>query len=410
MILPMMLTLEEALERMMTKMNPLEMEEISINEADGRIISSALKAGISLPVWDNSAMDGYALQAADVKSSSPAQPVLLACKGEIPAGSKPDKAVTSGTCLRIFTGSPMPEGADAVVMQEDTSKDPDNPESILVMDAVRPFENVRFRGEDIKVGSSICISGTRLSPFHVALAAATGTDKCRVYARPKVGILATGSELCEPGKRLTGGGIYESNRVLIQSLVRRAGCDPIVYPIVEDTLEATSASLSKASGECDAIVTSGGVSVGDYDFIKPAIESLGGSIDFWRIRIKPGKPLVFGNIQSKPIFGLPGNPVSATVTFTLLVHPALVKLGGEESFSHSYDRRILSETLENPGNRRLYLRMQQDGKGKLTRSGANQASHALGSLAASSGLVAVPESSKLEAGSEVSLLLWPRMP
>jgi molybdopterin molybdotransferase len=410
MISPMMLTLEEALERMMTKMNPLEMEEISINEADGRIISSALKAGISLPVWDNSAMDGYALQAADVKSSSISNPIKLKCLGEIPAGSTPKIRVTSGTCIRIFTGSPMPDGADAVVMQEDTAQDDEHPESIHVLDPVRPFENVRFRGEDIKEGTLICEPGIRLSPFQVALAAATGTHRCQVHRRPKVGILATGTELCEPGTTLTDGGIYESNRVLIQSLVKRAGCDPIVYPIVEDSLEATCSSLSKAADECDAIVTSGGVSVGDYDFIKPAIESLGGTIDFWRIRIKPGKPLVFGNVQSKPLFGLPGNPVSATVTFTLLVHPALVKLGGEKAFSHTYTQGLLAEKLENPGDRRLYLRMHHDAGGRLTKSGANQASHALGSLAASSGLVAVPESSELEAGSEVPLLLWPTMP
>jgi len=408
--LPMMLTLEEALERMMDKIHPLGTEEVSINEADGRVISKALQAGISLPRWDNSSMDGYALQATDVAGTSSSNPVKLKCLGEIPAGSTSNVKVTSGNCLRIFTGSPMPEGADAVVMQEDTSKDPENPGDILVKDAVRPFENVRFRGEDIKEGNPICEPGTRLSPFHVALAAATGTDRCQVHRRPKVGILATGSELCEPGKPLTDGGIYESNRVLIQSLVKRAGCDPVVYPIVKDTLEATCEALSKAAEACDAIVTSGGVSVGDYDFIKPAIESLGGVIDFWRIRIKPGKPLVFGDIQSKPLFGLPGNPVSATVTFTILVHPALIRLGGEKAFTNSITRGVLSETLENPGDRRLYVRMQQDAEGKLSKSGTNQASHALKSLAASDGLVAVPEASKLEAGEEVSLVLWPRLP
>lgn len=406
----MMLTLEEALERMMQAIHPLGTEKVSINEADGRIIASALQAGISLPRWDNSAMDGYAVLAADVPSASSENPVRLKCIGEIPAGSTSATKVISGTCLRIFTGSPMPEGADAVVMQEDTAKDPENPESILVQDAVRPFESVRFRGEDIKEGDLICEAGTRLTPFHVTLAAATGTHTCTVHQRPKVGILATGSELCEPGSELTDGGIYESNRVLIQSLVKRAGCDPIVYPIVEDTLEATCKSLAEAAETCDAIVTSGGVSVGDYDFIKPAIESLEGNIDFWRIGIKPGKPLVFGNIRSKPLFGLPGNPVSATVTFTLLVHPALAQLGGEQGFALSSIRGVLKETLENPGDRRLYVRVQRDADNRLSRSGSNQASHALKSLASSEGLVAVPASSTLETGTEVSLLLWPRMP
>ena len=406
----MMLTLEEALERMMDKIRPLGTEEVSINEADGRVISAAIQAGISLPRWDNSAMDGYALQAADVAGVSAANPAKLKCLGEIPAGSTSNLKVTSGDCLRIFTGSPMPEGADAVVMQEDTSKDPESPGDILVMDPVRPFENVRFRGEDIKEGNLICEYGTRLSPFQVALAVATGTDRCHVYRRPKVGILATGSELCEPGQPLTDGGIYESNRVLIQSLLKRAGCEPVVYPIVKDTLEATCEALSKAAETCDAIVTSGGVSVGDYDFIKPAIESLGGVIDFWRIRIKPGKPLVFGDMQSKPLFGLPGNPVSATVTFTLLVHPALVQLGGEKAFTHSFTRGVLSESLENPGDRRLYVRMQRDGEGRLSKSGTNPASHALKSLAASEGLIAIPESSRLDAGQEIPLLLWPRLP
>lgn len=406
----MLLSLEEALERILQHIQPLGTEEIWINQADGRVTATGLTAGLSLPIWDNSAMDGYAVRVEDVPSANSAKPVSLKCQGEIPAGSKSHIEVTSGTCLRIFTGSPMPLGADAVVMQEDTSEDPNNPGSILIMDSVRPFENVRFRGEDIKEGNPICPPGTRLSPFHVALAAATGMDRCQLYARPKVGILATGSELCEPGKPLPEGSIYESNRVLIQSLVRRAGCEAIVYPIVEDNLEATCTSLSKAADECDALVTSGGVSVGDYDFIKPAIESLGGVIDFWRIRIKPGKPLVFGKIKSKPLFGLPGNPVSATVTFTLLVHPALAKLGGEVAFTHSYMGGVLSETLENPGDRRLFMRMKHDCEGRLSKSGTNQASHALGSLAASAGMVAIPEASKLEAGSKVSLLLWPRMP
>ena len=231
--------------------------------------------------------------------------------------------------------------------------------------------------------------------------------QCEVFHRPRVGILATGSELCEPGATLTEGGIYESNRLLLKYLVLRAGGEPVIYPIVEDTLAATCEALSHAVKECDALVTSGGVSVGDYDFIKPAFESLGGKIDFWRIRVKPGKPLVFAEIQSVPVFGLPGNPVSATVTFTLLVHPAMAQMSGVAKFHHTHIQGTLAEAFSNPGNRRLYLRVQLDENGNIRKSGSNQASHALGSLAASDGLVCVSEESTLDKGASVPVLLWP---
>lgn len=404
-----MLSLEEALDRILLKIKPLESETIRVSEAEGRVVSKPMTAGVSLPLWDNSAMDGYAVQAADLASASEGNPVALKCLGETPAGSIFDGIVGSGTCLRLFTGSPMPRGADAVVMQEDTKRLSENDETVLVLDAVRPFESVRFKGEDVKEGDELVSQGTRISGFQVSLAMATGLDKCSVYRRPRIGILATGSELCEPGQSLTPGGIYESNRVLLKSLVLRAGCEPVVYPIIEDTLDATCKALSQAVKECDALVTSGGVSVGDYDFIKPAFESLGGEIDFWRIRVKPGKPLVFGEIQSVPVFGLPGNPVSATVTFTLLIHPALAQMGGVSKFQHHFVQGQLTEAMENSGNRRLYLRVQLDADGGVSRSGSNQASHALGSLAVSDGLLSVPEESAFEKGAKIPVLLWPKL-
>ena len=402
-----MLSLEEALDRILLKIKPLSSESILLSQAEGRVVSEALTAGISLPPWDNSAMDGYAVQAADLSSASAKNLVSLKCLGETPAGSSSKIEVMPGTCLRIFTGSPMPKGADAVVMQEDTQKREGDVSSVLVMDSVQPFESVRFCGEDVKEGDTLVIPGTRMSGFHASLAAATGLERCEVFHRPRVGILATGSELCEPGQPLSPGGIYESNRLLLKSLVQRAGCEPVVYPIIEDTLEATCAALSSAAKECDALVTSGGVSVGDYDFIKPAFESLGGNIDFWRIRVKPGKPLVFGEIQSVPVFGLPGNPVSATVTFTLLVHAALAQMGGVTNFRHTFSLGRLTETFNNPGDRRLFLRVQMDESRNIRRSGTNQASHALGSLAASDGLVSVPEKSTLDSGTQARVLLWP---
>ncbi|MDG1891585.1 MAG: molybdopterin molybdotransferase MoeA [Verrucomicrobiota bacterium] len=406
----MMISLEKALERILQRMNPVESEQIAVTQADGRVLSESLIAGISLPMWDNSAMDGFALRAEDVHTASPEKPVLLSCLGEGAAGKPSSSQITPGTCLRIFTGSPMPEGADAVVMQEDTSRGEDSTDFVQVMDAVRPFENVRFRGEDIKENTTLASAGSRLSPFQASLAAATGSATLQVYRRPRVGILATGSELRDPGDILESGCIYESNRLLLRSLVRRAGAEPRVYPIVKDTLNATCLALSKAVDECDAIVTSGGVSVGDYDFIKPAIEALHGDIHFWRMRVKPGKPIVFGSVGSVPIFGLPGNPVSATVTCTLLVHPALARLGGERAFQHVYTRGRLAEPLSNRGDRHLFLRVSLGKDGVVRLSGANQASHALGSLAASDGLLGVPEGATLDSGEHVSVICWPRVP
>ena len=405
----MLLSMEEALDRILVKMNPLGSEFVHISETEGRVVSESLIAGISLPPWDNSAMDGYAVRASDLTSASPEVPAVLKCLGESPAGSVSDSVMVPGTCLRVFTGSPMPQGADAVVMQEDTRTMGESGEHVLVLDSVRPFESVRFKGEDVKEGDALVSPGTRVSGFQVSLAMAAGLQRCSVHCRPRVGILATGSELCEPGQPLTPGGIYESNRILLKSLVQRAGCEPVVYPIVEDSLEATCQALSKAVEECDALVTSGGVSVGDYDFIKPAFESLGGEIDFWRIRIKPGKPLVFGEIKSVPVFGLPGNPGSATVTFTLFVHPALVKMGGVSEYQHSYVQGKLTESMNNPGNRRLFLRVQLNADREVTMSGRNQASHALGSLAASDGLLSVLEGTVLEQGAPVSVMMWPKL-
>ena len=229
--------MEEALDRILAKMNPLGSEFVSISETEGRVVSESLIAGISLPPWDNSAMDGYAVKASDLISASAEAPAILKCLGESPAGSVSDSIIVPGTCLRVFTGSPMPQGADAVVMQEDTRTLGESDEHVLVLDSVRPFESVRFKGEDVKEGDALVSPGTRVSGFQVSLAMATGLQRCSVHCRPRVGILATGSELCEPGQPLTPGGIYESNRILLKSLVQRAGCEPVVYPIVEDSID-----------------------------------------------------------------------------------------------------------------------------------------------------------------------------
>ncbi|MCH2379838.1 MAG: molybdopterin molybdotransferase MoeA, partial [Pedosphaera sp.] len=304
-------TLEEARAEMLQAITPLAAETIPLSQAGGRVLATEAQATIDLPRFDNSAMDGYAVRAAEAIPGA-----KLKCIGEVPAGSVFEGEMGSGECLRIFTGSPMPNGANAVVMQEDTHAIGD---LIEITDGVKPFEHIRLRGEDLKTGETIGHAGERLHAGRLQLLGAAGVAEVAVHCQLIVGVLSTGDELREPGEDLGAGGIYESNRAALAELIRQSGAEPRVQPLVRDTLEATTEALKTAFADCDAVVTSGGVSVGEHDFVKAAFEQLGGSLDFWKVRIKPGKPFVFGRLKGKPLFGVPGNPVSAMVTFLVLV-------------------------------------------------------------------------------------------
>ncbi len=392
-----MLEVEEARARISAAITPLAGEMVPLRAAAGRVLAESVVAPLALPPFDNSAMDGYAVRAADVAGAGADSPVMLTQIGAVAAGATFTGTVEKGTCVRLFTGSPLPAGADAVVMQEDARASGD---SIAILDAVKPWENVRLAGEDVKRGETVAESGECLTAARLALCGALGLERLRVGARPVLGVLGTGNELIEAGRPLAPGQIYESNRLAVATLVADCGGVAQVYPLVRDSLEATRDALEKAFTECDAVITTGGVSVGDHDVVKAAFEALGGTVDFWQVAMKPGKPFVFGQLGGKFLFGLPGNPVSAFVTFLVLVRPAILRMQGAGDWSLPSYPAVLAEPLHNRGGRRHFLRVRVDGAGRVWSSGP-QASHALGGLARANGLVEVAPETRLAAGATV---------
>ena len=388
-------SLEQARAAILARLEPMAAESVLLAQSAGRVLAADVAAVVSLPRFDNSAMDGYAVIAAEAGTGA-----QLQCVGEVPAGSAFENALQSGQCLRIFTGSPMPTGANAVVMQEDTRVEADRVE---ITEGVKPFEHIRLRGEDVKEGEPIGRAGEVMHAGRLQFLGAAGVARVEVYRRPIVGVLATGDELREPGEALGEGGIHESNRLALAELIRETGAEARVYPLVNDMLDATKAALRQAFDECDAIVTSGGVSVGDHDYVKPALESLGGELDFWKVRIKPGKPFVYGRLRGKPLFGVPGNPVSAMVTFLVLVRPGILKLTGATDLELPAHPGVLAVPLVNRGDRRHFMRVRVDAAGQVHAAGL-QASHAVGPLGQANALVDVPPETSLAEGAPVTVL------
>jgi molybdopterin molybdotransferase len=402
-----MLELEQALERILDSIPAPKCERVSLAEAHRRVIAEEVMAAVALPAFDNSAMDGYAVRARDVAQASARNPVALALSGKVAAGERFSSELADGQCIRIFTGSPLPAGADAVVMQEDTRLDSNSPGEVWFLDSVKPWENVRFRSEDVKPGARVVNVGDVLSAAQAGLLAATGVTHVKAGRRPTIALVATGSELAEAAgtNPLAPGRIYESNRAALAPLVSDAGGLPITFAIVPDEPEATRAALARAFSECDMAVTCGGVSVGEMDFVKSAFEELGGQLEFWKVAIKPGRPFVFGRNREKLLFGLPGNPVSAFVTFLLLVRPAILRWQGAAEVGLPVSLGVLAEPFSNPEDRRHFMRVIVDAKGAV-RSAGTQASHILSSLALANGLVNVPPRTTLSTGSTVEVLRW----
>ena len=435
-----MLELEQAVEKILGAIPAPNPERVPLTQAHRRVIAERILAPIALPAFDNSSMDGYAVRAQDVALASPQNPVSLPLAGRVAAGETFHGDLPAGQCIRIFTGSPLPSGADAVVMQEDTRSGVQSPKSkvqsrserkdgdakienrkskiengpeVVFLDSVKPWENVRFRGEDVKRGAKVAEPGDILSAAQIGVLAAVGVAHVEAGIRPSVALVATGSELVEAAgevrdsrsSSLRVGQIYESNRAALAPLVANAGGIPTIFPIVPDELKATRAALERAFSRCDIVMTCGGVSVGEMDFVKSAFEELGGHLEFWKVAIKPGRPFVFGRSGSKLLFGLPGNPVSAFVTFLLLVRPALLRWQGATQVSLPSMFAILAEPLSNPGNRRHFLRVALDAEHKVRSAGA-QGSHFLSSLALSQGLIDVPPQTTLPAGKVVQVLRW----
>ena len=431
-----LLSVEEARARILaTIAGPTETEIAWTIEALGRVLAEPLHSGTALPPWDNSAMDGYAIRSADVAAATDDRPARLEVIGEVAAGERPEIEVRRGTAVRIATGAPIPTGADAVVPVEQTTPlDPSGepaggrgrdatgplPAGCLVHAAVPPGGSIRLRGSDLGLGDRILEAGTELTPPAIALAAGAGLVQMPVHRRPIVGILATGDEVRAAGQPLGPAGIPDANGPALVALVAAAGGDPRVLGIAKDRLEDVRARLCAGlAEEPDALIVSGGVSVGPYDVVRRGFEEFG-RIDLWRVAVQPGKPFAFGTAprDGRPpvlLFGLPGNPVSTVVTFEVFVRPALRRLSGHERLFRPIDRAILLESAMTSIGRRAFLRVRadrddagspvRDERGRVhVRLAGGQGSHVLSALAASDGLAVVPEEvDRIEPGDEVDL-------
>ncbi|CAK0759438.1 Molybdopterin molybdenumtransferase [Gammaproteobacteria bacterium] len=313
-------TLEDALERLLPDAIPLQdSERLPLNATLGRILAEPLVSTLDVPPWDNSAMDGYAVRAADLVGPAPRLPISQ----RLTAG-KIGEPLTPGTAARIFTGAPLPPGADTVVIQEVCETDGD---LVIIRTPPQSGAHVRQAGEDIRRGSEVIAKGTRLQPQHLGLAASIGAAELLTWRRLRVAILCTGDELMPPGQPLRPGCIYNSNQFLLTGLLERLGCEIQVLGPVADTLKATCEALDAGAAWGDLVLGSGGVSVGEEDHVKPALERLG-ELKLWKIAIRPGKPLAFGRLRDVPFLGLPGNPVSLFVTFCLIVRPFILRQQG----------------------------------------------------------------------------------
>ena len=393
--------LEEARAQILQMVDTVGRETVPLKDAAGRIAADSIAANYDLPLFDNSAMDGYAVRSVDVSRATMVKPAKLKVVAKVAAGEVWDKRIEQETAIRVFTGSVMPRGADAVVMQEDTIEG--GPNEIQILEPVKPYENVRLKGEDIRKGDVVMREGNPITPAFIGLLGALGLGEISVFRRVKVGLLATGSELHEPGRPPDEGKVFESNRAMLASFIERLGALTNIYPIVRDEMPDTKKAFERAFDDNHVVVTSGGVSVGEFDYVKQAFEAIGGKQNLWKVNMKPGKPFVFGRKGDKFLFGLPGNPVSALVTFVLLVRPALLRMQGAINVDLPSHSATLLEQLANRGDRRHFMRVCVESGGKVRLSGT-QASHMLSSLAAANGLVDVPPGKTLEAGATVQVL------
>ncbi|HMA12155.1 MAG TPA: gephyrin-like molybdotransferase Glp [Steroidobacteraceae bacterium] len=352
-------------------------ETVAVTASLGRVLAAPQTSSITVPPLDNSAMDGYAVRVADVAAAG----VRLPVSQRILAGSV-GQPLQPGTAARIFTGAPVPPGADAVLMQEYCAADG---ESVVINKLPRPGENIRRAGEDIEAGAQILARGTRIGAAEMGLAASVGLAELPVFKRLKVACFFTGDELVAPGTALHPGQIYNSNRYTLTGLLNGLGCELIDFGIVPDTLEATEAALAGAASIADVVITSGGVSVGEADYVKAAVEKLG-RVEMWKVAMKPGKPIVYGRVGDADFIGLPGNPVSAFVTFCLFVRPFLLKRIGAADVLYRAFAVQSDFAWAKPGARREFLRAQLQPNGRLALF-PNQSSGVLTSCAWADGLV-----------------------
>jgi molybdopterin molybdotransferase len=391
------LTVEQALEQILPRFQPLPPERVDLLSGLGRVLAEPVVSRRQIPPWPNSSMDGYAVRAEDTGE------VALTVVGQVTAGAVPSRALGRGEAIRIFTGAPLPDGANAIVPQEDVSA---SNGVVRLTGRVDPGTYVRPAGEDVRIGDRVLETGAVLGAAAIGLLATLGHPQIRVYRRPRVAILSTGNELADLGIEPGPGQIPNTNTYSLMAQVLEAGAEPVNLGVAPDDLPTIEARLRTGLG-ADVIVSSAGVSVGELDLVKEALTRLGAKLHLWRVSMRPGKPITFGSVGETPIFGLPGNPVSAMVTFELFVRPALRRLAGHSTLDRPRIRARAARRIANPGARRGYLRVAlgRERGGWLAELTGDQGSAILRSMVLADGLAVVPGDTVVEAGEEVEVIL-----
>jgi molybdopterin molybdotransferase len=402
------LSVDKAREIILSRVGELDRELVRLSVALGRVLAADVESAVTHPAWDNSAMDGFAVLSRDVARASREKPVVLKVIDEIPAGSLPTRAVGPGEAVRLMTGAAVPTGADGVTRLEHTEPGPE-PDTIRVFDSSDAGRNIRRRGEDLKVGARPLTAGTLLRPAEIGVLAMLGQPSVPVYRQPKVGILATGNELAdfdELEEVHAGRRIMNSNSYALAAQVQEAGGEPVMLGIARDDPESLRTRLESAIGN-DVLITSAGLAVGDHDYVKQVLDDLGLEFLFYRVEMRPGSPFTFGMLGAMPVFALPGNPVSAMVTFEVLVRPALRKMTGLLQYDRPWRRVRLAEPVTTPGRLTHFYRttLEREGNTWLARLTGPQGSGILTSMSEADALIRVPADSSLPTGSEVDAIV-----
>jgi molybdopterin molybdotransferase len=395
------LTVAQARERILEKIPVLGSEEVSLIEASGRVLAEAVQPAHDVPPFANSAMDGYAVRAADVERASPVAPARLQVRGEIRAGAPPPASVQPKTALRIMTGAMLPEGADAVVRVEDTSEQDG---TVLVRAAVAAGTSLRKPGSDLRRGELVATAGRLLTPGLIGVLAAAGRARVKCFQRPRVMLLTTGDELRDAGESLGPGQITNTNRYSLRAAIAEVGADVIDAGVARDERDDLVGRLQ--SHESDLVITTGGVSMGAYDLVRQLLEERG-AVDFWEVALRPGKPLLFGQAGEVPLVGLPGNPVSSLVGFELFVRPALLKMQGRTDLERPRVEAISEDELANPPHLEQYFRgiAHHSHGGLRVRLTGDQGSHVLRSMADANCFIVIPQgTSRVRPGETVHII------
>ncbi len=399
-----MISVEKALETILASFRSLGLEKINIIESRGRVIGEDIVAPRNIPSANNSAMDGYAIRYADTKGASKNNPLKLKIIENIPAGKIAFKKIKKGEASRIMTGAVIPEGADAVVRQEDTQKDG---RTVIIYSSAKKTDNIRFAGEDVHKGDLVVKKGSLLRPADIGMLAVLGKAFVSVYQQPRVAIMSTGDELVDIEIDPPPGKIVNSNSYSLAAQVLECGAIPIMLGISKDK-KIDLQETFKTALHADLIISSGGVSVGDFDFVKNVMGEIGNAMHFWQVAMRPGKPLAFGSIEGVPLFGLPGNPVSAMVSFEQFVRPSLLKMQGHTKIFRQTIKAICAEEFQKQAGFKHFIRAiikKEKGKYIATTTG-NQGSGILKSMVAANGLIVMGESeTKIKKGAEVTIQL-----